>query len=325
MADADVPITAGSGTKIDTRTVGAGTDEHRQVVVVGDPSTAANVGAVTAAGAQKVDGSAVTQPVSLAAAVTIGAGAAQIGTVLNVGDVDHDAVNTGKVVQVGGHANSEKAPDTEPAAVASGDRVRAWHGLRGEYITRVRRVATYSATYRAAAVNAVGGLTFTHTANTDKQYATLHHAASATKLIRIHRIAVVIAAHSVAGQLDIDVRRITTAPATGNPAITPKAHNFANPATEAVALALPGTAGTVDDNATSYSATQLNLGVIAGATSVNSNDGMMELLNQGDLGDSAQSIELRPGVLEGIAVILRDTAAATVRGYVRIVYTEEAV
>jgi len=46
MADADVPITAGSGTKIDTRTVGAGTDEHRQVVVVGDPSTATAVQAV---------------------------------------------------------------------------------------------------------------------------------------------------------------------------------------------------------------------------------------------------------------------------------------
>lgn len=55
MADADVPITAGSGTKIDTRTVGAGTDEHRQVVVVGDPSTAANVAAVSASGAVKVD------------------------------------------------------------------------------------------------------------------------------------------------------------------------------------------------------------------------------------------------------------------------------
>jgi hypothetical protein len=50
MADADVAITAGAGTKIDTRTVGAGTDEHRQVMVVGDPVTAANVALVTAAG-----------------------------------------------------------------------------------------------------------------------------------------------------------------------------------------------------------------------------------------------------------------------------------
>lgn len=43
MADSDVEITAGIGTKIDTRTVGAGVDEHRQVVCIGDPSTAASV------------------------------------------------------------------------------------------------------------------------------------------------------------------------------------------------------------------------------------------------------------------------------------------
>lgn len=49
MADADIAITAGSGTKVDTRTVGAGTDEHRQVIVVGDPTTAAAVATVTAA------------------------------------------------------------------------------------------------------------------------------------------------------------------------------------------------------------------------------------------------------------------------------------
>lgn len=55
MADSDVPITAGSGTKIDTRTVGAGVDEHRQVVVIGDPSTATAVGTVTAAGGLRVE------------------------------------------------------------------------------------------------------------------------------------------------------------------------------------------------------------------------------------------------------------------------------
>src|SRR3954464_11396900 len=50
MADADVAITAGAGTKVDTRTVGAGTDEHRQVVVIGDPVTAARVANVLSTG-----------------------------------------------------------------------------------------------------------------------------------------------------------------------------------------------------------------------------------------------------------------------------------
>lgn len=46
MADSDIQITAGSGTKVDTRTVGPGADEHRQVIIIGDPSTAANVATV---------------------------------------------------------------------------------------------------------------------------------------------------------------------------------------------------------------------------------------------------------------------------------------
>lgn len=50
MPDSDVQITAGTGTKIDTRTVGSGSDEHRQVVVIGDPTTAGNVVGVDANG-----------------------------------------------------------------------------------------------------------------------------------------------------------------------------------------------------------------------------------------------------------------------------------
>jgi hypothetical protein len=60
MADADiqVPVT-GTGDagpkKVDTRTVGAGADEHRQVIVLGSPTTAADVAGVTAANGLAVD------------------------------------------------------------------------------------------------------------------------------------------------------------------------------------------------------------------------------------------------------------------------------
>lgn len=66
MADSDIQITAGSGTKVDTRTVGAGTDEHRQVIVVGDPSTASAVAGVTAANGLAVDVTRVTGSVTVA-------------------------------------------------------------------------------------------------------------------------------------------------------------------------------------------------------------------------------------------------------------------
>lgn len=80
MADADVAITAGSGTKIDTRTVGAGTDEHRQVMVLGDPTTAANVAVIGSGGQIYNQGyqpaasafSAVTTATNLAATAASG-------------------------------------------------------------------------------------------------------------------------------------------------------------------------------------------------------------------------------------------------------------
>jgi|GEM_PF-1743419 hypothetical protein len=60
MADSDIqiPVTGTGDTgpkKVDTRTVGAGADEHRQVVVLGSPTTASDVGGVTAANGLAVD------------------------------------------------------------------------------------------------------------------------------------------------------------------------------------------------------------------------------------------------------------------------------
>lgn len=80
MADADVQITAGTGTKIDTRTVGAGVDEHRQVVCIGDPSTAANVAPVDATFGLEVDVSRIVP----------GTGATNLGKAEDSAHVDGD-------------------------------------------------------------------------------------------------------------------------------------------------------------------------------------------------------------------------------------------
>jgi hypothetical protein len=65
MADSDIQITAGSGTKVDTRTVGSGADEHRQVMVIGDPATAAEVASVSAANGLEVDVTRITGVVAV--------------------------------------------------------------------------------------------------------------------------------------------------------------------------------------------------------------------------------------------------------------------
>ena len=54
MADTSIAITAGSGTSIDTRTE-ATNGNHRQVVVIGDPTTNAGVALVDATAGLKVD------------------------------------------------------------------------------------------------------------------------------------------------------------------------------------------------------------------------------------------------------------------------------
>lgn len=71
MADSSVDVTAGTGTSIDTRTE-ATNGNHRQVIVIGDPSTNAGVAPVDAAAGLKVDLGADNDVVVSAAATSIG-------------------------------------------------------------------------------------------------------------------------------------------------------------------------------------------------------------------------------------------------------------
>ena len=79
MADSQVPITAGSGTNIDTRTEATNGD-HRQVVVIGDPSVTDGVAPVTAAFGLEVDVSRVVP----------GTGATNLGKAEDSAHVDGD-------------------------------------------------------------------------------------------------------------------------------------------------------------------------------------------------------------------------------------------
>jgi len=78
MADADILITPGAGAKIDTRTVGAGNDENRQVIVIGDPATAAGVAPVDPTFGLAVDVTRLIGEVAVLA-VTPGVGGANLG------------------------------------------------------------------------------------------------------------------------------------------------------------------------------------------------------------------------------------------------------
>jgi hypothetical protein len=390
MADADVPVTAGTGTKIDTRTVGAGTDEHRQVVVVGDPTTAANVQAVSAAGAAKVDGSAVTQPVSLAALPTVtekqdqtanvattwtsatalntttatyaatGYGTANIGvrvpTTTTAGAITIEVSQDGTDWVPAGAVRQDNSYPENPVPLAyfpgvNGTRVYAVSidaftlirvrlstvivgagnvvvtisavagGIEPFVATRPRKVATYRAVYRLAA--RPYPLTKALTANTRTQYATIHHAATATKTVRIRRVEVQMESTSAAAIFWIDLVRITAAPATGNPAITPAVAEGSDSAAEATCLALPTTAGT--EGAT-YATTEWWLPqtlVQAGANPAQP-IGRHDLLAIDPRDHDLKVPTIRAGVLEGYAVIVDTQQATSIAGQIVIEFTEEA-
>ena len=122
MADSSVAITAGSGTSVDTRTE-ATNGNHRQVVVLGDPSTNAGVAAVDATAGLKVDLGADND-------VTLTSGTV---TTLTGSGVAHDAADSGNPHKIGAKAESALSGLT---LVADGDRTDLYAGLDGVLITR---------------------------------------------------------------------------------------------------------------------------------------------------------------------------------------------
>jgi hypothetical protein len=163
MADTSVAVTPGSGASIDTRTE-ATNGNHRQVVVLGDPSTNAGVAPVDASAGLKVDlgadndvtiTSGTITTVTTVGAVTeitnaLPAGTNAIGKLsansgVDIGDVDvtsaiitggsvaHDSADSGNPIKVGAKASATLSDDT---MVANGDRTDATSDLDGAIITR---------------------------------------------------------------------------------------------------------------------------------------------------------------------------------------------
>jgi len=239
------------------------------------------------------------------------------GTLITHGNVASGVADAGNPVKAAGVYNS-----AEPV-LTSGQRGDLQLDKAGALTVRQRTVDTYKVIGRVAAVNVRGSLAFAQLANTDKQWLTLHHTAAAVKTAKIRYVAIQLIDVSVASILNFDLRKITTAPATGNPAIPPSPMNGANPATEVTTLALPTTGGTAAATP-SYGLSEFDSGILAPATAVPGlNVGLIELYDASVGDENEQSLELRAGVLEGIAIIIRSTAAATVNAIPIVRYTEE--
>ncbi len=127
MADVAVAITEGSGVNIDTRTE-ASNGNHRQVVVLGDPSTNAGVAPVDAAAGLKVDLGADNDVTA-----TIAAGATSIAKAEDVASAGADVGVPAMAVQKATPANTAGTDgDYEFLQMAAG---RLWVDASGKTLT----------------------------------------------------------------------------------------------------------------------------------------------------------------------------------------------
>lgn len=167
-----------------------------------------------------------------------------------------------------------------------------------------------------------------------KQLATIGHAATARRLVRLKNVWTAVESSSAAAIVMLDLTRLSdNAAATGNPAITPAKANAADAAAEVTCLALPTTPGA---EGTVLIGTEYNLGITATASTINPPPdlGWVDLLHLAgaprasglsgfDETVAARYPIIRPGTAEGWAVIADASAAATLKGYVILEFTEE--
>lgn len=192
-------------------------------------------------------------------------------------------------------------------------------------------LATYRAVYRLAArpyalSNVFGGAG-------RKQFATIHHPATAVKWVRLRHVWVAVESASAAALFMFDLIRLTDAIAAGgNPPIVPAADVASDPAAESTCLALPTTPGTED--ASPLSTTEYNLGVTGAGTTQNPPPDLiwrdlLELIGIGNpIGFSNYEAErrvpqIRPKVAEGWAITGDASAAVTIKSFAIVEFSEE--
>jgi hypothetical protein len=158
-----------------------------------------------------------------------------------------------------------------------------------------------------------------------KQYATIHHATPLnTKTVFIHSVWVALESASAAAIVMAEMRKLSTLPVTGNPAIVPAPYLLvAN--SESVCLCLPTTPGTEINSP--YGQQEWNLGVTGAASVANPPPGLQwtNLLQSMPRQPNWESAPIiRGGIDEGYAITIDVNAAVTVKAYVTIVFSEIA-
>jgi len=165
------------------------------------------------------------------------------------------------------------------------------------------KLATYTAVYRLGARPYALAMTFGGAGRV--QLATIHHGVAAIRKVKLRQVLAGIESSSVGGISVLELIRITTAPVTGNPTITPNPLDPGDWTAEATCLALPTTQAT--EAGPPIGAAEWNLGATGAVPTTNPPPGLgwVDLIapavaSQNDGTERFPTI--RPGVLEGFAV-----------------------
>lgn len=272
------------------------------------------------AGSLTVDGTVAVS--SVTTSITPGTAATNLGKA-------EDAAHTDGDVGILSLSIRRDIPNLPTAAVVSANNDYAGVATDPYGVTwvRKRQLVTYSAAYRLVDATAGQvGLTFTFTANTSKELATIYHAVGSTKTVRIRKITLTPSA-GAAGIFDFEIRGLSSAaaPTTGNPAITPRQHDPADGAAEATCLALPTTPGGFVgvDSGTVSEVFSWNAAAATAQGNASGLAGQAIVLYEHKDGTETKPLIMRAGNAEGFAVNGRCTAAVALRFTVHILFTEE--
>jgi len=190
----------------------------------------------------------------------------------------------------------------------------------------VNRRTTYAVGGRTAAGIALSPAAFF----AQKQFLTIYHTSASTKTVKLRRAWIHVSAVSTACFMSLQLVGLTrdTAPATGNPAITPMPFNIGSAAAEATVLGLPTVGGSLvfGGSTTGTSAigtVVLNSGVIAAPTTNSGVPTVVVLYDEVDGMCGHESPTMRPGFAEGWAITVFTSASSTIGASCGMIFTEE--
>src|SRR5437667_578053 len=181
-------------------------------------------------------------------------------------------------------------------------------------------------TYAAGGRLAAGGGLSQATLTTQKQFLTIYHTGSSTKIVKIRKAWVHISNSSTTStQIAMELMSLTsaTAPATGNPAITPMPFNVGSAAAEAAVLCLPTTAGSTTSTATGIGTVVLFTGAITAPTTNAGVPTVIMLYDDEDALTGHEQPTMRAANAEGWAIALTSQTSSTVVASCGIIFTEE--